>query len=305
MPQDTGPTRPDPSPGRPGPLAREFVLLTGMSGAGRSTAADVLEDRGWYVVDNLPAQMLLDLVATVGEDHGVHRIAAVTDVRSTSFTSDVQHALAGLRDRGWQPRTLFVDATDESLVRRFESVRRPHPLQGDGLLLDGIRRERGMLGDVRSDADVVVDTTGYNVHQLAAKVDELFNPEQPTKLRLAVLSFGFKYGIPLDADVVLDLRFLPNPYWDPELRPFSGRDQRVRDFVLSRPGAEEFVDAAAALLRIMVAGYLTEGRRFATVAIGCTGGKHRSVAVTEALIARLDGIAGVTLTPFHRDLGRE
>jgi UPF0042 nucleotide-binding protein len=198
-----------------------------------------------------------------------------------------------------------VNATDEALVRRFEAVRRPHPLQGEGLLLDGIRRERRMLGDIRSTADIVVDTTGFNVHQLGAKVDELLGAEDETQLRLAVQSFGFKYGIPLDADIVLDLRFLPNPYWDPELRPFNGQDAPVRDFVLGRPGASEYVDAAVAMMRIAITGYLSEGRRHVTLAIGCTGGKHRSVATVEELVARLDAPEGVSITPFHRDLGRE
>jgi UPF0042 nucleotide-binding protein len=281
------------------------VLLTGMSGAGRSTAADVLEDRGWYVVDNLPPTMLVDLLELTVTGERAQRVAAVVDVRSRNFSTDLQQAIRDLRERGWRPRTVFVNATDEALVRRFEAVRRPHPLQGEGLLLDGIRRERRMLGDIRSTADIVVDTTGFNVHQLGAKVDELLGAEDETQLRLAVQSFGFKYGIPLDADIVLDLRFLPNPYWDPELRPFNGQDAPVRDFVLGRPGASEYVDAAVAMMRIAITGYLSEGRRHVTLAIGCTGGKHRSVATVEELVARLDAPEGVSITPFHRDLGRE
>lgn len=287
--------------GRP----HEFVLLTGMSGAGRSTAADVLEDRGWYVVDNLPPTMLVDLLELTVTGERAQRVAAVVDVRSRNFSTDLQQAIRDLRERGWRPRTVFVDATDEALVRRFEAVRRPHPLQGEGLLLDGIRRERRMLGDIRSTADIVVDTTGFNVHQLGAKVDELLGAEDETQLRLAVQSFGFKYGIPLDADIVLDLRFLPNPYWDQELRPFNGQDAPVRDFVLGRPGASEYVDAAVAMMRIAITGYLSEGRRHVTLAIGCTGGKHRSVATVEELVARLGAPEGVSITPFHRDLGRE
>ncbi|WP_153396703.1 RNase adapter RapZ [Ornithinicoccus halotolerans] len=294
----------------PGPGAdsdqQAFVLLTGMSGAGRSTAADVLEDRGWYVVDNLPPRMLVDLLElTVDGARQPQRVAAVVDVRSRNFTTELAAALRELRDRGWSPRTVFVDATDEALVRRFESVRRPHPLQGDGLLLDGIRRERRLLGDVRASADVVVDTTGYNVHQLTAKVDDLLSSSEDDRLRLAVLSFGFKYGIPLDADVVLDLRFLPNPYWDPELRPYTGRDEPVRDFVLGQPGAREYLAAAAEMMRFAVEGYLAEGRRNVTVALGCTGGKHRSVVAVEEFIRLLQPPDGVALTPFHRDLGRE
>lgn len=284
----------------------EFVLLTGMSGAGRSTAADVLEDRGWYVVDNIPARMLMELVGLTHETNGTTtRVAAVVDVRSRNFVSDVTQAIADLRTSGWHPLVVFIDATDEALVRRFEAVRRPHPLQAEGLLLDGIRQERRMLGDVRSAADVLIDTTGYNVHQLSAKVDELFSSDAETRLRMAVMSFGFKYGIPLDADIVLDLRFLPNPYWDPDLRGFTGRDAPVRDFVLAQPGAQEFIAHAEALLRTAITGYLAEGRRHVTVALGCTGGKHRSVATTEEMVARLTDTGGVQITSFHRDLGRE
>lgn len=284
---------------------REFVLLTGMSGAGRTTAADVLEDRGWYVVDNLPPQLLQPLLQLTVERDDVSRVAAVVDVRSRDLGTDLQTTVRELAEQGWKPRVVFVDATDEALVRRFEAVRRPHPLQGSGLLLDGIVRERHRLSDIRSMADLVVDTTGYNVHQLSAKIDELLHSADAVQLNLAVMSFGFKYGIPLDTDMVLDLRFLPNPYWEPELRPFNGRDPQVRDYVLSRPGVQDYLDAAEMMLRIAINGYLAEGRTNVTVSVGCTGGKHRSVATTEELVSRLEGIAGVSVTAFHRDLGRE
>lgn len=284
---------------------REFVLITGMSGAGRSTAANVLEDRGWYVVDNIPPKMLVDLVDVVSGGTRPQKLAAVVDVRSKDFTTELSQAISDLHDKGFRPRTIFVDGTDEALVRRFESVRRPHPLQDEGLLLDGIHKERRMLGDIRSGADVIIDTTGYNVHQLGIAVDELINTDVTVKLRLAILSFGFKYGIPLDADVVLDLRFLINPYWQPELRPFTGRDPQVSDFVLGQRGLDRYLDAVTEMLDVSMDGYLAEGRRYVTVAIGCTGGKHRSVAVTEELTSRLEGRAGVALTSFHRDLGRE
>ncbi len=285
----------------------DVVILTGMSGAGRTTAGDVLEDRGWYVVDNLPPSMIVELMEITADDPQRQKVAAVVDVRSRDFTTELSVALQALAERGWRPRVVFVDASDESLVRRFDAVRRPHPLQGEGLLLDGIRRERRLLADLRSAADVVVDTSNYNVHQLSAKVDSLIQPGVRVRLRLAVMSFGFKYGIPLDADIVLDLRFLPNPYWDPELRPYTGKDAAVREFVLGQELAGSFLDHSERMLRTSVAGYLAEGRRFVTVAVGCTGGKHRSVAIAEDLALRLADLedAGAQLTTFHRDLGRE
>ncbi|PZU50541.1 MAG: RNase adapter RapZ [Arsenicicoccus sp.] len=296
------------APTRPEATGRaDVVILTGMSGAGRTTAGDVLEDRGWYVVDNLPPAMIVQLMDTTADDPQRQRVAVVVDVRSRDFTSELSGALATLADRGWRPRVVFVDSSDESLVRRFEAVRRPHPLQGEGLLLDGIRRERRMLGDLRSDADLVLDTSSYNVHELSAKIDALLNVDADVRLRLAIMSFGFKYGIPLDADVVLDLRFLPNPYWIPELRPHTGREAPVRDFVLGHELAQKFIEHAEQLLRTSVQGYLAEGRRYVTVAVGCTGGKHRSVATAEELTRRLSDLQeeGVQLSTFHRDLGRE
>lgn len=286
------------------PRRGEFVLLTGMSGAGRTTAADVLEDRGWYVVDNLPAKMLPTLAEALEHD-ALPRVAAVVDVRSRDFVADFAQAMNDLRCTGWHPLICFLEATDEVLVRRFDAVRRPHPLQGDGLLLDGIRRERRLLAEIRSSSDIVTDTSGYNVHQLSAAIDQLLGSDDEPQLRLAVMSFGFKYGIPLDADIVFDMRFLPNPYWDPDLREFNGRDAPVRDFVLSQPGAMEFVDNAEALLRTAMHGYLREHRRHVTLGVGCTGGKHRSVATVEQLSGRLSDVAGVSITSFHRDLGRE
>lgn len=289
--------------------APEIVILTGMSGAGRSTAAHAIEDLGWYVVDNLPPQMLPALVeltsAPAGGAASPARVAAVVDARSGDFFNAFQQALYDLRAAGYVPRMVFIDANDESLVRRFESVRRPHPLQGDGRLLDGILRERQLLSDVRSEADLVVDTSGLNVHQLSAKVrDAMGGRAAAARLRIAVVSFGFKYGVPLDADLVFDMRFLPNPFWIPELRPFNGRDKAVSDYVLSRPGATEFIERLVDLLDTMIAGYLAEGRRYITIAIGCTGGKHRSVATAEEVARRLNTPEIATLL-FHRDLGRE
>ena len=245
---------------------------------------------------------LAGLVDASAED--VPRLAAVVDVRSRAFFTDFRAGLERLRDDGWRPSVVFMDATDEALVRRFESVRRPHPLQGEGRMLDGIIREREILRDLRSNADILIDTSGLNVHQLSAKVHELVGDTGGPALRVAVMSFGFKYGIPLDADLVFDMRFLPNPFWNPELRPFSGKDEVVRDFVLGQPGASEFLDGVLALLEPMTQGYLREGRSYVTLAVGCTGGKHRSVAMAEELAKRLASDQLGTLV-VHRDLGRE
>jgi UPF0042 nucleotide-binding protein len=284
----------------------ELVILTGMSGAGRSTAAKVLEDIGWYVVDNLPPQLILPMatLAAQASDEGVTHVAAVIDVRSRTFFAAFRDALQSLRSMGWAPRLIFVDATDEALVRRFESVRRPHPLQGQGRMLDGIIQERELLGDLRSDSDVVIDTSGLNVHQLSGKISQIFAGSDGPRLRIAVMSFGFKYGIPLDADLVFDMRFLPNPFWIPELRPKNGTDPTVAAYVMNKKGAGEFVDRVIDLMQPMISGYQREGRRYVTLSVGCTGGKHRSVAVAEALAKRLNGQDVATIL-VHRDLGRE
>jgi RNase adapter protein RapZ len=295
------------SPGSsPDPDATELVILTGMSGAGRSTAANVLEDLGWYVVDNLPPQLMLPMARLAAEasDEGVTKVAAVIDVRSRTFFAEFQDAMQSLRGLGWAPRVIFVDATDEALVRRFESVRRPHPLQGQGRMLDGIIQERELLGDLRSEADVLIDTSGLNVHQLSAKVSQIFAGSHGPRLRIAVMSFGFKYGIPLDADLVFDMRFLPNPFWIPELRAKNGTEPEVSTYVMGKQGAREFVDRVVDLMQPMIVGYQREGRRYITLSVGCTGGKHRSVAVAEALADKLNGDDVATIL-VHRDLGRE
>ena len=285
----------------------ELLLVTGMSGAGRSTTANVLEDRGWYVVDNLPPQLLPALVM-LGEQarrRGVAlKLAAVIDVRAKQFFDELHNALITLEEGPWRPQLFFLDATDEALVRRFESVRRPHPLQGGGRLLDGIQAERELLRELRTQADVVLDTSGLNVHQLARKIGPMVGDDSGSRLRIAVMSFGFKYGIPLDADFVFDLRFLPNPFWVPELKALTGRDEPVSHYVLTQPGAEDFLDRTVALLETVVEGDLNEGRRYATVGVGCTGGKHRSVAIAEALAQRLGSGRRSTFV-VHRDLGQE
>jgi len=289
------------SPGGP----HELLVITGMSGAGSSTAGKVLEDVGWYVVDNLPPQListLLDLTTTAGPD--IARLAVSVDVRGRSFFAALNDALRELDRRGIRYRLLFLDAVDEALVRRFESVRRPHPLQGEGRLLDGIARERDLMGDLRGSADTVIDTSHLNVHQLAAKVAEAFGTAAGPSLRITVMSFGFKYGLPLDADHVADVRFLPNPFWVPELRPKTGLDTAVRDYVLGQEGAEAFLKGYAGVLVPLLPGYSRENKRYVTVAVGCTGGKHRSVATAEALSQLLSG-PGVHTSVVHRDLGRE
>jgi UPF0042 nucleotide-binding protein len=284
----------------------QLVVVTGLSGAGRSTAAKCLEDLGWFVVDNLPPSLLPTMVDLGSRSQGaVSRIAVVVDVRSRAFSSDLRTALDEIERRGVHPRVLFLEAGDEALVRRFESVRRPHPLQGEGRLVDGILRERGLLRDLRGSADLVLDTSVLNVHELRGKVTAAFgDPADEARLHLTVLSFGFKYGLPVDADLVADVRFLPNPHWVPDLRPHTGKDAAVRDYVLAQDGATEFLDRYEGLLRLVFSGYEREGKRYALAAVGCTGGKHRSVAMTEQLAARLAG-DGVEVQVVHRDLGRE
>ena len=282
----------------------EVVVVTGMTGAGRSTAAKELEDLGYYVVDNLPPSLLPDVIRLVDDTRGVQQpIAVVVDVRSGSFFDSLQANLA-LGETGRRTTLLFLEATDDVLVRRQEAARRPHPLQGGGRLLDGLARERVAISELRSNADVVIDTSGLNVHQLTDKVAEAFGTPEATRLKITAVSFGFKYGIPVDADLVADMRFLPNPFWIPELRPLDGRDQAVADYVYARDGAAEFLDRYLPVLETVATGYLTEGKRFMTVALGCTGGKHRSVAMTEEVARRLRA-RGYDARATHRDLGRE
>jgi UPF0042 nucleotide-binding protein len=286
------------------PERGELVVVTGMTGAGRSTAAKELEDLGYYVVDNLPPQLVPDVVRLVDESKGLLQpIAVVVDVRSGSFFAGLQEVLAR-RATGRRTTLVFLEANDDVLVRRQEAARRPHPLQGSGRLLDGLTRERVVLGDLRAEADLVIDTSSLNVHQLTDKIAEAFGTEHSTAMRATVISFGFKYGIPVDADLVADMRFLPNPHWIPELQPLTGRDAAVSDYVLGLPEAEEFLSEYVDLIETCVRGYLREGKRFMTVAVGCTGGKHRSVAMTEEIASRLRD-RGVQSRPIHRDLGRE
>lgn len=287
--------------------APQVLIITGMSGAGRTRAAAVLEDLDWYVVDNLPAQMLTHLVGMMTRGpagEGLQRLAAVVDVRGREFFADLAQVLAALKEAGTDYRILFLDAADEVLVRRYEQVRRPHPLQGDGRILDGIGAERTLLETVRNQADVLIDTSELNVHDLAREVRAAVTGGTEEALRVNVVSFGFKYGIPLDADHVVDVRFLANPYWVSELRHLSGRDAPVRDYVLGLPGATLFVDRYVDALEPVLAGYLQEEKRYVTIAVGCTGGKHRSVAISEAIATRLRD-RGQRVTVSARDLGKE
>jgi UPF0042 nucleotide-binding protein len=284
---------------------QEMLIVTGMSGAGRSTVANALEDLGWYVVDNLPPQMLRPLV-DLAERAGTNlpKIAAVVDIRGRNFFSDFQEIVQSLKS-GTQVRVVFLEATDAALVRRFESVRRPHPLQGDGTLLDGITAERARLQAVRESSDIVIDTSDLNIHQLATTITEAFADEDTAGVHVTVMSFGYKYGLPTDVDMVADVRFLPNPFWIPELRPHTGLDAEVAEFVFEQEGAREFLDAYAAALKPVLAGYQRENKRHATVAIGCTGGKHRSVAMARELASLIGRYPDVAISVKHRDLGRE
>ncbi len=292
------------SPGGDPDSRGELVVVTGMTGAGRSTAAKELEDLGYFVVDNLPPRLVADVVRMVDETHGAEQsIAVVVDVRSGSFFDSLREVVsAGVEDR--RTTLLYLEADDDVLVRRQEAVRRPHPLQEGGRLLDGLQREREVVADLRGDADLVIDTSNLNVHQLTAQIARNFGTEKRLALTVTVVSFGFKYGIPVDSDYVADMRFLPNPFWVPELRSHTGRESGVSDYVLGQPGAGAFLEHFVPLVTNVGEGYLREGKRFMTIAVGCTGGKHRSVAMSEELAARLRG-QGLDALAAHRDLGRE
>lgn len=284
------------------------VVITGMSGAGRSTVSHALEDLGWYVVDNLPPSLLANLCDMAATS--TSRIAVVIDVRGREFFGDLNSAFSELADRGIERQILFVDANDEVLVRRFESTRRPHPLQGDDRIVDGIARERERLREVRSMADLLIDSSSLNIHQLESRIEEFFNTTSIAHLRVNILSFGYKYGIPVDADLLMDCRFIANPHWDPELRPLTGLDKAVSARVLETPNVQDFLIKYQSLFETMAVGFFQEGRKYLTLAIGCTGGKHRSVAIAEELtrLLNLRGLVSgerIEARAIHRDLGRE
>jgi len=292
-------------PEHPARADTDLVIVTGLSGGGRSTVARALENVGYYVVDNLPQALMLDMAELAFRAGGAaRRTAMVLDVRSRAFSSDLSSAVGALRASGFSPRVVFVDADDDVLIRRFENVRRSHPLQGNGRLADGIAAERELLTKARDTADVLIDTSHLNVNQLRNRVEELFGGEDARRIRVTVLSFGFKYGLPPDADFVLDARFLPNPFWVPELRELTGRDDAVSRYVLGQRGAGTFVETYARLITATAPGFEREGKRYLTVAVGCTGGKHRSVAIAEELSRRLRD-QRVAAAAQHRDLGRE
>ena len=289
-------------------MSAELLLLTGMSGAGRSTVAHSLEDAGWYVVDNLPPALVLGLIRASDAE----RIAVVVDVRTGKYFDDLSSAIQELKSAGINYRLLFLDASDQALVQRFESTRRPHPLQSTGRIVDGITKERARLEEFRADADQVIDTSNLNVHQLEKRISEFFKEHSAPGIRINVLSFGYKYGIPVDADLVLDCRFIPNPHWVPELRPQTGQSKAVSQYVLSQEGVNETIADYAKLMKDMSAGYLREGKKYITLAVGCTGGKHRSVAIAEELSKQLSGsLKGasgelvIEAHVVHRDVGRE
>lgn len=301
-PQNERPPALDPASTETPPL--EVLVVTGLSGAGKNSAGRVMEDLGWFVVDNLPPALLLPMVQ-LGARGDLRRFAAVVDVRSRAFSSDLQEAIRVLSEAGHRPRVVYVHARDEVLVRRYESVRREHPLQGNGTLIDGITAERALLTGIAGEADLWVDTSDLNVHQLRATLENAFARDGSTPaLTATVMSFGFKYGLPLDADLVVDARFLPNPHWIPELQGHTGRDADVRDYVLGQEGAADFLDRYIEVLRLLIPGYRREGKRYLTLAVGCTGGKHRSVAITEEFARRLSA-EGIAAVARHRDLGRE
>lgn len=287
----------------------DVALVTGLSGAGLSTAAKVLEDMGWYVADNLPPELISRMVGLgLSPTSRIPKLAVVIDVRSRRFTVDLATVVKEVAEQATRTRVLFLEANDAVLVRRFENNRRSHPLQGegvDGTLTEGIAAERVKLAQVRADADLVIDTSALSVHELRHRVEAAFGGGTPASVAVTVQSFGFKYGLPMDADLVCDVRFLPNPHWVPELRAHTGQEAAVRDYVLGQEGAHDYLDTYHHVVELTTSGYRREGKRYMTIAVGCTGGKHRSVAMTEALAARLAEDTGITVKVVHRDLGRE
>lgn len=284
-------------------MVSEVAIITGLSGAGRRTAAHAMEDLGWYVVDNLPPVMLPALADTV-TDFGVDRLAVVADVRTRDFFDQLPMGIEQLRAHTDKLALVYLEADDDVIVQRQESSRRPLPLQGQGRLMDGIEKERHLLADLRAAADIVVDTSRLSARQLVQRIANHFGDEHTDQLSVSIMSFGFKHGLPIDADLVFDVRFLPNPFWIPELRPKSGLSRDVATYVLKHQAAQELLGNIESVIDTITPGYLAEGKRQLTLALGCTGGKHRSTAMGEELRRRLDA-AGIPNTVLHRDLGKE
>lgn len=284
---------------------QEFVVVTGMSGAGKNAAEKVLEEFGWYVVDNPPLSLVPHLAEeAIGAEVPIERMAVGLDVRTRGLVENLQQVYSLKAALSNQMRILYLDADSDTLVKRYNAVRRRHPLQsGDGLV-DALSRERAILTGLHTRADVVVDTSSLSVHDLRRRLEAPFGTPS-CDFQITVESFGFKYGVPLDVDFQLDMRFLPNPYWEPELRRFSGLDERVSAFVLADPQVEKYLENAVDMVRIAMEGYRREGKRYMIVGVGCTGGKHRSVAVAERLGKVLADAAKVDVAVMHRDLGRE
>jgi UPF0042 nucleotide-binding protein len=282
----------------------DFAVITGMSGAGRSTAAAALEDVGWFVIDNVPPALITKVAELVGGPSSeTERVAIVIGRGGPDYLDELAPALEALRARGDQVRVVFLDASDEVLVRRFEGTRRRHPLPAGGVV-SSIAQERKLLDPLKDQADVVVDTSDLNVHQLSSRVTDLFQRNGGHgAMQVTMLSFGFKHGVPLDVDIVLDCRFLPNPHWVEGLRGFTGLDEPVRDYVLGQPDARAFLDKLGDLLDFLLPAYVKEGKSYLTIAIGCTGGQHRSVVLAEELASRIDN-EGFRPTVLHRDVHR-
>lgn len=281
-----------------------LILITGMSGAGRRATSAALEELGWYVAENLPPELIVRMAElSFQEDSPIERLAIVTDVRSRDFAGNLTEVLATLSKDGRRPTVLFLDATDAALITRYDTVRRTHPLQGNGTVQEGLDRERAMLATIRERADVVLDTTNTSVHDLRRMLEQYFSSMDNQTVRVNLQSFGFKHGAPGDVDVLLDARFLPNPYWEEGLREFRGVDTPVQEFVMDQPGAQEFLDSAEKMVLTMLPGYRREGKSYVSFAVGCTGGHHRSVAVVEELARRFNK-DGIEVRVLHRDLER-
>jgi len=284
-----------------------IVVITGLSGAGRTQVAKVLEDVEYFVIDNLPPSLIekvVELASAPGST--VDRLGLVVDIRGRQFFGQLQQAVRDLQASDGDVTILFLEASDEALVRRFEESRRRHPASdGDGGVLEGIRSERALVSELRGMADMIIDTTDLNVHELRDRVLDALGAHGDANLQVHVVSFGFKHGTPRDADMVFDVRFLPNPHWEPDLRPYNGTQEPVRDYVFGQPATAPFLESAEHLLDVVVPGFVAEGKRHLTLAVGCTGGKHRSVAIGSHIADYLRRTTGLPVVLDHRDLGQE